>query len=442
MSLLRHDGFLPRMKPLSTKRPTVVSVLDIGSSKICCLVAKLKPQSESRSLPGRTHKMEIVGIGHQRSRGVKSGVISDLGAAEQAIRQAVDAAERMAGVTVESLIVSLSAGRLTSDAFSASVSLDGHAVEERDIARVLRAGAEHALAAERSVIHSIPIGYSLDGETGVADPLGMIGEKLGVDMHIITAENSPLRNVELCLNRAHLSVEAMVATPYASGLSALVDDESEMGCACVDIGGGTTTISVFAGGRFVYADAIALGGNHITMDLARGLGTRLDDAERIKIRHGSTLTGMGQIDDVVDVPPVGDDERDHPNHVSLSQIGRIVRPRAEETLELVRDRLNRSGFAPVVGKRVVLTGGASQLTGMTETARRILGRNVRLGRPMGIAGMPESAKGPSFATAVGLLIYPQVAQIEHFAARGGGRGRLTGTGGAFERFGQWLRESF
>ncbi len=177
MSLLRADGFLPHMRPLSTKRPSIVSVLDIGSNKVCCLIARVTPRLESRVLPGRTHKIEVLGLGHQRSRGIKSGVVVDLDGAEKSIRLAVDAAERMAGVTVDSLIVSVSSGRLISEAFSADISLGGHAVEDGDIARVLRAGASHALATDRSVVHSIPIGYTLDGENRVRDPRGMIGDK-------------------------------------------------------------------------------------------------------------------------------------------------------------------------------------------------------------------------------------------------------------------------
>jgi cell division protein FtsA len=445
MSLLSHNGVLPRMKTPQAKRPAIISVLDIGSSKTCCVIARMKPREESMVLPGRTHTIEVLGFGHQRSRGVKSGLIVDLEAAEQSIRAAVDAAERMAGLTVESLIVSISSGRLISEAFSADISLGGHPVAESDIARVLRAGAEHALASERSVVHSIPIGYSLDGETGVSDPRGMVGEKLGVNMHVVTAENAPIRNLELCINRAHLSVEAVVATPYASGLSALVDDETAMGCACIDMGGGTTTLSVFAEGRFVFADAVAIGGNHVTMDVARGLSTRLDDAEKLKILQGSALGGGNCEDDIIAVPPISEEERDQPYHVQRSQLTRIIRPRVEETLELVRDRLNRSGFASVVGKRVVLTGGASQLNGMSELARRILAKNVRLGRPLGVAGMPEAAKGPAFSAVAGLLIYPQMAHLENFAIQGGIAApalRLTGTGGAFSRLGNWFRESF
>ncbi len=441
MNLISQDGFLPRMRPLSAKRPTTVSVLDIGSSKICCMIARLDPRSESRSLPGRTHRIEVIGFGHQVSRGIKSGVVVDLEGAEQSIRLAVDSAERMAGVTVDSLIIGLTCGRLFSEAFTADINLDGHAVEETDIARVLRAGARHALAANRSVVHSIPIGYSLDGEARLLDPRGMVGGKLGVDMHVVTAENAPLRNIELCVNRAHLSVETIVATPYASGLAALVDDESELGVALIDMGGGTTTLSVFMDGRFVFCDAIAIGGKHVTMDLARGLSTRVDAAEKLKILHGSAIGGGAVENDAIAVPPMH--EGDEPQaQISRSQITRMIQPRVEETLEMIRDRLDHSGFAGAVGKRVVLTGGASQLTGMGEMARRVLGRNVRLGRPMGMAGMPELGRGPAFSALAGLLIYPQMAHLENFAAEPAALWQLTGTGGRFGWFGNWLKAGF
>ncbi|MGB7288007.1 MAG: cell division protein FtsA [Salaquimonas sp.] len=443
MSLLQNNGFIPGMKPLSMKRPTVVSILDVGTSKVCCMIARLTPREESGVLPGRTHQMEVIGIGHQRSRGIKSGVIVDLDAAEQAIRMSVDAAERMAGVTVESLIVNVSSGRLVSEAFSADIEIDGHAITEKDISQVLGAGAQHAMAPDRSVVHSLPIGFTLDGEQGISDPRGMVGHQLGVDMHVLTAENAPLRNLELCINRAHLSIEAMVATPYASGLAALVDDESEMGSACIDMGGGTTTLSVFLNGRFIYCDAIAVGGHHVTMDLARGLSTRLDDAERLKVLHGSVLAGASDGDDIVSVPSIDPQDEDGNQQVPKSHLTRIIRPRIEETLELMRDRLARSGFADAVGKRIVLTGGASQLNGVGELARRIMSKNVRIGRPMGIKGMPDAAKGPAFSTAVGLMVYPQISQIEYGSTiRSSAPAQMTGTGGAFHRLSSWLRDSF
>jgi cell division protein FtsA len=435
-------NWLSSGKPVSAKRSGIVTVLDVGSSKICCIIAKLKPSEQSDVLPGRTHQARVIGIGHQKSRGIKSGVIVELDRAEQAIRLAVDAAERMAGLTVDSLIVNMSAGRLKSRVFSATVNLGGHEVDKSDISRVLAAGAKQVQRSEREVVHSMPIGFSLDEERGVRDPRGMIGETLGVDMHVLTADAAPLRNLELCINRSHLSVERFVATPYASGLSALVEDETEMGAACIDLGGGTTTLAIFADGNLAHVDSLPIGGTHVTMDLAKGLSTRLSHAERLKVMHGSALAVGGDDRDIVTINPMGE-EGDVPLQVPRSVMNRIIRARIEETLEIVRDRLNRSGYGNVVGKRVVITGGASQLTGMADAARRILGRNVRLGRPLGVSGLPEAAKGPAFSTAAGLLIYPQVSELEGRVRKSGGLSwQATGTGGRFQRVSQWLRDSF
>lgn len=422
-------------------RSGVLTVLDVGTSKVCCMIAKLRPREGGEFLKTRTHRIQLAGIGHHRSAGVKSGVVIDLVKAEHAIRQAVDAAERMAGLTVDSLIVNVSAGRLASQIYSASVNLGGHEADGSDVKRVLTEGARRALQAERQVVHALPVSYSLDGERGIRDPRGMVGDVLGVDMHVLTGDAAPLRNVEHCVNRAHLSVEKMVATPYASGLAALVDDEAEMGAACIDMGGGTTSIAIFHEGRFVHADSIPVGGNHVTMDLARGLTARFEDAERLKVMHGSALPSGADDRDIVTIPSIGEDENDQPQQIPRSVMTRIIRARVEESLEMIRDRLNRSSFGSVVGKRVVLTGGASQLAGVPEAARRILGRNVRLGRPLGIAGLPEAAKNAAFSTPVGLLIYPQVAGVEQ-ASHTTTRFQMTGTGGPFARMGQWLRESF
>lgn len=424
------------------RRSGVVTVLDVGSTKVCCIIGKLLPRENSRLLPGRTHQIQVLGIGHQKSMGVKSGVVVDLDRAEQSIRLAVDAAERMAGLTVESLMVNLSAGRIRSETLSAQIRLGGGEADEADIKQVLAAGSKQALRAERRVVHALPTGFSLDSEKGIRDPRGMIGDMLGVDMHVVTGDVAPLRNLELSINRAHLSVERMVATPYASGLAALVEDESEMGAACIDFGGGTTTISVFANGKFLHADAIPVGGAHVTGDLARGLSTRTEHAERLKVMHGSALPGGADDRDMVTIQPIAGDDPDQQMQIPRSVMNKIIRARIEETIEMVRDRLNQSGFAGVVGKRVVLTGGASQLSGLPEAARRILGRNVRIGRPLGVAGLPEAAKGPAFAAAVGLMIYPQVAGFENVHPGRSFHVRATGTGGRLQRMGQWLRESF
>jgi cell division protein FtsA len=384
----------------------------------------------------------VLGFGHHRSRGVKSGLIANLEGAEEAIRQAVDAAERMAGVTAESLVVNVSAGRLKSRTCSATVILSERPIEDGDIGRVIAAGQAHAAEAGRTAVHSLAIGYSLDGNGGIADPRGMVGQLLGVDMHVATADAPPLSNLELVINRCHLSVEAMVASPYASGLAVLADDEAELGCAVIDFGGGTTTAAVFDRGALVHVDAIAVGGRHITTDIARGLSTPLAAAERLKTMHGAVLPAASDERDLITVPAIGDDHRDVPDQIPRSALTRIIRPRVEEILELIRDRLNASGYAGVIGRRTVLTGGGSQLTGLADAARRLLARNVRLGRPLGVARLPEAARGPAFATAAGLLVYPEVADLDQVERGFAAPLAMTGTGGYFARVGRWIKESF
>jgi cell division protein FtsA len=433
----------PRMRPVSARKTALLSVLDVGTSKIVCLVARLDPMEQSDTLRSRTHRGRILGIGHQRSAGIKGGMVVDMEEAENAIRRAVDAAERMAGVQVESVIVNATGGRLSSHLYNAKVAVHGRSVNEDDTHRVLEACAARTRKQGRAVLHSLPTGFSLGDMRDIRDPKGMIGEALGVDMHVVSCDATAARNLMLVIERCHLSIEAMVATPYASGLSALVDDEAELGTAIIDMGGGTTSFGVFAGGNLAALDAIALGGNHVTMDIARGLNTRLADAERLKTLYGTCLTTGSDERETIAVSTAGEDG-DHPVHLPKSHLVRIIKPRVEEILELTRDKLTKSGFSLHAGSRLILTGGASQMTGMVEAARRILAGQVRMGRPLGILGLPESAKSPSFSAAVGLLVYPQVAGIEHFRA---GRGEVeeaaTGTdGGYIARVGKWLRNSF
>ena len=440
MSALNY-GLTPKMKPISPRRNALVAALDVGTSKVACIIARLRPHSPQQMLPRRSHAIEVVGFGHAAARGTKAGGVVNLAEAENAIRQAVDGAERMAGVEIESVVLSISAGRLSSTLFAAEIDVAGSAVSAADIARVLAAGNRQSLRQGRAVLHSLPVSYSIDGANGIRDPRGMLGARFGVDLHVATSDIAAARNLILAVERCHLSVEAMVASPYVSGLSVLADEEADLGAAVVDMGAGTTTIAVFLGGRFVHCEGFALGGLNVTMDVARGLNTGVADAERIKTLYGSVLTGGSDEGDMIAVPPINEDEREQPQFVSRAALVRIIKPRVEEILEMTRDRLAASLFAGEPRGHVILTGGASQLAGLPDLAGRILDRPVRLGRPLGIAGMPDAGKGAAFAAAAGLLVYPQAAHLEHFEARGQ-RYLMNGTGGYLARVGQWLRESF
>ncbi|WP_244465835.1 cell division protein FtsA [Devosia soli] len=429
-----------RLRPVQPGKASLVAVLDIGSTKICCVIARLVPQSEGKALRARSHRAEVIGFGYGPSSGVKSGVVTDIEKAEHAIRNVVGMAERAAGLTLESVLVNVTAGRLGSETFSAAVSLDGQEVEKTDIVRVLKAVNSRSVRPERSIVHALPIGYALDGQKGIRDPKGMVGEKLGVDVAVVSAETLAMRNLELVLHRCHLQIEALVATPYASGLASLVDDEAQLGVACLDFGGATTTVSVFNDGHLVYADAIAIGGHHLTLDIARQLSVSVADAERLKTLYGSVLPGQADERDMIPIQPVGAALDEAPGQVARSVLTRIMRPRIEEILTAIRDRMQATGMMDVCGRRFVMTGGGSELTGLPEVARRTLARNVRNGRPMGIAGLPEIAKGAAFSTVAGMLVYPQVCSQEYTEPRG--TRKLTGTDGYIARVGSWLRHSF
>ncbi len=431
---------LPRLKPLGQRRSATLAALDVGTSKIACLIARLTPASQVAPGDWRTHRIRVLGIGHQRSLGVKNGLVIDMDEAERAIRQTVDAAERMAGVQIDRVIVTASGGRLASEHFTAKRAIGGREVAAADIHRVLEASAAHHLHRGRVAVHSLPTSFSLDGVGGIREPKAMIGEELGVDLHVATCDQAAARNLLLAVERGHLGVSGLAAAPYVAGLSVLEPDEAEMGVIVVDMGAGSTSIAVFAHGEMTHLDAVTLGGNHVTMDIARGLDARLADAERLKTFHGSAISSTSDERETVSFVHVGEHGH-HKAHAPKSHLVRIIRPRIEETLEFLRDRLARAGYPSGPSRRIVLTGGASQLTGAAESARRILGGQVRVGRPIGVEGLPDPARSPAFAAAAGLLLYPQIARREYFEPHRGER-TATGTDGYMRRVGRWLKESF
>jgi cell division protein FtsA len=437
MSSLLSRGLAPRLGPLP-RRPVTVAALDIGTSKIVCVIARLSPRDGVDGIRGRTHAIELLGFGHTSSRGIKAGAVADMTRAEEAVRRAVDAAERMAKVEVAAALVGVSGGRLGSECFAASVRLNRPAVESGDIGRVLDAASLHSVRDGRAVIHSLPIGYALDTSPGIRDPRGMIGQVLAVDLHVVTADWPALKNLVLLVERCHIAVEGLVAAPYASGLSALTADEAELGAVCIDFGAGTTTVAVFAGGECVHGDGIALGGQNLTTDLARALSTRVTEAERLKSLYGNLIATASDELDMITVPAI-DAEREIPNAVPRSQIVRTIRPRIEEIVQFIRDRIAAAGMVKEARRRIVLTGGAAQLPGLAEFVGRAFGGEARVGRPIGITRMPDAARAPGFAAAAGLLVFPQVAAREHFEPR---RRAAANEGNYLVRVGRWFKESF
>jgi cell division protein FtsA len=432
-------GLAPRMNPLSPRRATIVAALDIGTSKVVCTIGRLRPFRGDDAIRGRSHAIEILGFGHARANGIKGGAVVDLARAEESVRQAVSLAEHSAGVEIASVVLSVSGGRLGGESFSASVDTGGASVEQPDISRVLDAASLHSIRDGRAVLHSLPVNFALDDNRGIRDPRGMIGKTLGVDLHVVTADMPALRNLILCVERCHLSVEGVIAAPYAAGLAVLSDDETELGATVIDFGAGTTTLASFVGGHCVHVDGIALGSHHITMDLARCLSTRLSDAERLKTLHGGVIATSSDDHDMITVPTLDSGQHEAPDAVSRAQVVGVIRPRVEEILEMLRERMKNAGVFGEPSRQLVLTGAGAELTGVVELTSRMFGRAARIGRPFGITSRRDGEDGRNFAVSAGLLVYPQYAYREHFEPR---RRRAGEPGGYFIQIGRWLRESF
>lgn len=412
------------------QRNGLIAALDVGTTKVCCFIARVADDGS----------IKIVGIGHQVSKGMRAGLVVDMESAETQVRQAVEAAEDMAGERVGGVILGFCAGQPMSRHVDIDVSVAGHEVNDSDIRRMLEhARQQPAESHEREVVHCIPLGYRLDGSEGIRDPRGMYGEKLGVGVHLVTAASGALKNLATVVARGHLDVETMAVTPYAAGLATLVEDEKDLGATLIDMGGGATSIAVFLNGEVIHVDSLPVGGGHVTSDIARGLSTPLAQAERLKTLYGSCMPSAADDREMVRVPMVGEEEDQSQTQLPRSMLVQIIRPRIEETFELVRSRLEAAGMDRIAGRRVVLTGGASQLSGVRDLAQMVLDKQVRMGRPQGFLGLAEATGGPAFAVAAGLLRYG-AGNLAAMSERNS-KQNMASTG-KLGRFGQWLRENF
>lgn len=402
MTLARNTKLLSKM-PNATRRGDILAALDIGSSKVCCLIARLTDNGA----------IDVIGIGHHESRGMKSGRIVDMEAAIRAVGLAVQAAENMAGETIHTVAVNVSGVHTGSHLLQGELNLTQDEVVESDLRRIMGYARDVEVPGHSQLIHAIATQYRVDDQTGITDPKGMHGKQLGAQIHAVTASETALRNRLHCITSNHLSVEAYCVDVYAAALAALTEDDMDLGCTVIDMGAGTTEMAVFIDGQFVFADAIPVGGAHVTQDIARGLTTSLHHAERLKTLYGHAIRTARDEGDMIEVPQAGDDNALHSgggHFVPRSYLTGIIQPRLEEIFELVRARLEASGYAQSAGRRVILTGGASQLTGLRDLAALILDKQVRLaplnaGNNPRILGLADATTGPAFATVCGMLLY-------------------------------------
>ncbi|MFN3700066.1 MAG: cell division protein FtsA [Alphaproteobacteria bacterium] len=422
------------MKHRKKPRGSLLAALDIGSTKIACFIGRVIDDEGT---------FEVLGVGHQPSQGIKNGTVVDLDKAEAAIRHTVHAAEKMAaeimkGYPLREVVVNVPGVHALSQSHSADVKILGHEISDNDIRRALAKAQEEEINESYELVHTIPVGYRVDGHSGINEPRGMYGHDMHVDIHLALADIGALRNMATCIERSHLDIAALCVSSYAAGLATLVEDEMDLGCTVIDMGGGVTSVAVFQNNALIFTDALPIGGRHVTNDIAQGLTTSIADAERLKILYGSAMASNTDQSELIDVPKIGEDERSGPNHVPRSILVGMIQPRLEEIFELIRARLNDSGIGQNIGRRVVLTGGASQVPGMRDLAGLVLDKQVRLGKPIRLSGLPDAVSGPAFATTAGLLTYISersdempadiMAQVE--------------PGTLWERVKYWLRENW
>ncbi|HEX2759965.1 MAG TPA: cell division protein FtsA [Rhizomicrobium sp.] len=374
-------------------RTGLVSALDVGTSKIVCVIG----QAEAGSL-------KVLGSALRESAGLKAGTVTSLELAEESIRECVAAAENMADARIQNVLIGVNCGQPVSVTSRSVMSLDGALVSDEHLRVLLADGRARARMDGHEVIQSAPTAYVVDEARGVKNPLGMFCQRIGVAMHAVAVRPSPLHNLKLAVERCHLNVVGTQFGAYASGLSTLTEDEKQIGATVIDMGGGTTSIAVFLEGHLVHADVVPVGGAAVTNDIARMLAAPLAAAERVKTLYGAAMGEMDAGADVVAVAQMGEEGDDAALRVPRSMLTRIIQARLEEIFGEVQTRLRASGFDVAAGRRAVLTGGACQLAGTRELAARILNKQVRIGRPATFTGLAAASAGPDYATAIGLLM--------------------------------------
>jgi cell division protein FtsA len=407
---------------MAQKKGELIVGLDIGTTKICCIVGELTPDG-----------IDVVGIGTQPSRGLRKGVVINIDATVASIRRAVEEAELMAGCEISSVFAGIAGGHIRGLNSQGVVAVKDREVRQGDIDRVLDAARAINIPQDREILHVLPQEYVIDEQDGIREPLGMSGVRLEAKVHIVTAAVSSAQNIIKCCARTNLSVTAVVLEPLASAEAVVADEEKELGVALVDIGGGTTDVAIFSNGAIQHTSVIPLGGNHLTNDIAVGLRTPMQEAERIKIRFGSAQSQLLDREETIEVPSVGGRA---PRVLSRRILCEIIEPRVEEIFGLVRKEIEKAGQQDLLASGVVLTGGSTALHAMPELAEEVLGLPVRRGIPRGVGGLIDVIKSPQHATAVGLL---------HYGAR---HGRTPGmrlgasSGNLRERVLGWFREMF
>lgn len=394
-----------------------LAILDLGSTKISCLILRFDgfdpslASDQVGSLAGQS-SFRVVGSAVTQSRGIEFGEISSMQEAERAIRTVLQSAQKMANLRVDHLIACFSGGGPRSYGLNGAVKIENQIVQDEDIARVLSSCDHPDIGDGREILHAQPVNFVLDHRSGLVDPRGQIGNKLDVDLHMLTVRAKTIRDLAHCVKRCDLELAGVASAAYVSGRSTLVEDEQELGAVCIDFGGGSTSYSIFLKKHMIFAGSIMLGGNHVTRDISLGLQVPISVAEKIKTKNGGLIaTGLDDRDLIEVGGETGDWDHDR-RTVTRSELIGIMRPRLEEILEDIRTQLEIAGFYELKSQKFVLTGGTCQTPGLDTLASRILGQQVRIGRPLRIHRLPQAYSGSSCSALVGLALFAAHPQDE------------------------------
>ncbi len=366
--------------------------LDIGTSKVLAIVGEVGPTGE----------VEIIGVGHHPSRGMKRGVVVNIESTVQSIQRAVEEAELMAGCEIHSVYAGIAGSHIASFNSHGIVAIKDKEVGQGDIERVLEAARALAIPTDQKLLHILPQEFIIDKQDGIREPIGMSGVRLEAKVHIVTGAVSAAQNIVKCVRRCGLEVDDVILEQLASSMSTLTEDEKELGVCLIDIGGGTTDISVYTEGAIRHTAVIPIAGDQVTNDIAIALRTPTQYAEELKQKYGCALTQLAHRDETLEVPSVGDRA---PRKLSRQMLAEVIEPRIEELYGLVQAELRRSGFEDVLGSGMVITGGCSKMEGMVDLAEEVFHMPVRLGLPQYIGGLKGVVQNPIFATGVGLVLY-------------------------------------
>ncbi len=409
------------------QRNNIVAVLDLGSSKVVCVIARMGAQG----------RIEVLGVGHHASYGLKAGIITDIKATEKSIVHAVESAEKMAGESIQRVYIGMPSNNLLSHRVPSEMVVTGHEINEKILSKLLFQALDRYNDQEIEIIHTFPYDYMLDGNRGIESPLGMYGNKISCDFHIISGQASTLLNIANCVARCQLEVEGYISSAYSSGIACLTADEIDLGVTLVEFGGSCTSVSVFNRGDLIFTDGVPLGGLNVTNDIARGLCTDFTNAERIKTLNGTVILTPTDEREVIEVPLTGGEDSEM-NVVSKSLLVEIIRARVEEILEIIYRKLEESGVSKLGGNKIVITGGACQLSGMKELVSHMFSKTVRVGYPIILEGLTENNSGVSFVTPIGMLIH--VAQTENSTDPFGLK--ASSSEGVFRSLFRWLKQNF